>query len=614
MNASGDEMNEYIDINNVQFYRSNTEQGVGVVESIIVNGESFKIRVGINSEYVETEERMCVLIVDKYHRYLLHEVLYVDGDLTTDETIRRDIELPISKILNIHADSPIRVCLYYVSQNIALILPVSKNVYRDLESNLTERQPRTMPEVPSIRPQLLDLILAATKHEYGSCSNHNAILTNNNYQTIDLGDTLRRGSRPQRYRNLRQINFVGKKVMDIGANTGEISRYIRKLGADLVDGFEYDSFFVETGRMINAYTGATRVSLYQGDATHPGMYCDNYDIVVAMSVYVYIDKVLDRIADITDALILETHMLDRGLQPYLDSVLKFFPYFQHLGYTEEHLQITKSRALLLFTKNERQFHELVIAKKILIPQNDTNYYFNDENQKFSPTSILSSKSMDSLKKNGFDHFLQDIVTKYGNVDIDSLTDEDLCFFSDFYWGFYFVGFFDYKNNNNEVDEKNRFYRYYFLGIERGIIGTNLLKQMINEEGTIFKKLKLRFQDIEYAQSSYFYGLPPLFLKKFDGEENKFKFLTTDGNEISAARIDGHHRLFLAKLFGAKQFPVIESHQLNRTLKQGLAKHGLYDRGSLSSEPIIAIKNNFQTSFKNLIFSSLARIAGNLNRK
>src|SRR5690606_9237664 len=133
------------------------------------------------------------------------------------------------------------------------------------------------------------------------------------YQPIDLGGYTTTGGRPHRDVFVKHLDFTGKTVLDIAANLGENSRLARQQGAALVDGYEFDSFFVETVRFINAAMGTTRVSLFQGDATDPKLYGGmKYDIVLGFSVFVYIRNVLAEIAKITDTLVIETHTLDHG--------------------------------------------------------------------------------------------------------------------------------------------------------------------------------------------------------------------------------------------------------------------------------------------------------------
>ena len=79
----------------------------------------------------------------------------------------------------------------------------------------------------------------------------------NHYQSVTLGNTTTLGFRTARGELLDSIDFEGKAVLDLGANLGELSRAARERGASLVDGFEYDPFFVEIAQAVAAHNGAT---------------------------------------------------------------------------------------------------------------------------------------------------------------------------------------------------------------------------------------------------------------------------------------------------------------------------------------------------------------------
>jgi hypothetical protein len=212
-------------------------------------------------------------------------------------------------------------------------------------------------EVPSIKGELRELIARYLELYYVSESSKDGIRTENRYQSIRLGDLESDGVRSVRDGFLDEIDFSGKKVLDLGSNLGELSRGARARGASLVDGYEYDPFFVELASAIDAYGQVTRVSHHQRDITDPGVYCDHYDVVLAFSVFVYIEPVLDRIASITDELfVLETHRLEDNLEDYYVRVVgRYFPHFAILGESDWDLRLggeSDRRAILAFAKDE----------------------------------------------------------------------------------------------------------------------------------------------------------------------------------------------------------------------------------------------------------------------
>src|SRR5437588_11294790 len=100
-------------------------------------------------------------------------------------------------------------------------------------------------EVPSLKGELRELIARYLELYSVSESSKAGIRTENRYQSIRLGDLETDGVRSVRDEFLDRIDFTGRKVLDLGSNLGELSRVARARGATLVDGFEYDPFFVD---------------------------------------------------------------------------------------------------------------------------------------------------------------------------------------------------------------------------------------------------------------------------------------------------------------------------------------------------------------------------------
>lgn len=192
------------------------------------------------------------------------------------------------------------------------------------------------PKVPTMRDEMAELLRQGLSKEYISESCQDAIETGNHYQSVELGGRVSEGFRSSRSDLLDRIEFKGKKVLDLGSNLGEMSRGARERGATLVDGFEYDPYFVEMANLLNAYHGTTRVSFYGRDITDAAIYTETYDIVMALSVFIYARPVMETLANITrQAFVLETHRIDDNLQSfYLDAVQPHFPVYETLGETE----------------------------------------------------------------------------------------------------------------------------------------------------------------------------------------------------------------------------------------------------------------------------------------
>ena len=229
---------------------------VGNVTAIQPQEESLNILGYINKIMIKRFGLNQIILLDNVNRFL------------------SGIELPNSGAWSLNINSNIlgndlnylEARFYAASDKNNFIFPIN---VQDSDMNtyagfVRKYLPENALGIPSFNNQFKNLIIDATKSHYVSLSNKDAIPTGNNYQTLDLGDTFRLGGRPSREKFLSRINFKSKSVIDLGANTGENSRIVRKFGADFVDGYEYDPFFVEIGRAVNAVTGMTRVSLFQG--------------------------------------------------------------------------------------------------------------------------------------------------------------------------------------------------------------------------------------------------------------------------------------------------------------------------------------------------------------
>jgi hypothetical protein len=153
-----------------------------------------------------------------------------------------------------------------------------------------------------------------------------------------------------------QVIFENRRVLDLGSNLGELSRSARERGAELVDGYEFDSYFVEVANLINAYNGVTRVSFYEKDITSPATYTNRYDITLAFSVFVYIEPLLHLVCGMTnEVLVLETHRLEDNLEShYVESVRRFLPSYRVLGETEWGSigSADERRAVIAFARSE----------------------------------------------------------------------------------------------------------------------------------------------------------------------------------------------------------------------------------------------------------------------
>jgi SAM-dependent methyltransferase len=215
---------------------------------------------------------------------------------------------------------------------------------------------------PSLKEDLKRLITHALEVQYTSESNVDKQLTGNHYQSVTLGTTQTSGFRTPRQEFLQKVNFKDKRVLDLGCNLGEMSRSARRYGASWVDGYEYDPYFVQIAQLVNVYNDVTRVNFYQGDISDPALYSERYDIVLAFAVWVYIMRVMDKIAEITQqALVLETHKLEDNLNVYIELIGKHFPYHHVLGFSDWATSLDKreKRGIIVFGKSQQALESVL---------------------------------------------------------------------------------------------------------------------------------------------------------------------------------------------------------------------------------------------------------------
>lgn len=219
-----------------------------------------------------------------------------------------------------------------------------------------------MSEFPTVQPQLRRLIMDGLSAPYMSESCQDATVTGNHYQSVLLGEERTQGFRTAREGFFDRIDFVERTVLDLGSNLGELSREARRRGATLVDGYEYDGYFIELANLINAYNGTTRVSFSASDITDPRIYTGSYDIVLAFAVFNYIGAVLDRVAEVTDGvLVIETHALNDDLATYVDQISVLFPHHVTLGESDwgGSFPDDVKRAVLVFAKDAQTLKTFV---------------------------------------------------------------------------------------------------------------------------------------------------------------------------------------------------------------------------------------------------------------
>jgi SAM-dependent methyltransferase len=402
-------------------------------------------------------------------------------------------------------------------------------------------------EIPTVKRELKELILDALNRAYTS-SGKDGIETGNHYQSITLGDERTNGFRSDRAVFLDQIDFRAKRVLDLGANLGELSRAARARGAALVDGYEYDPFFVELAQMLNAYNGTTGVSFYERDITEPGIYREHYDIVLAFSVFTYIGGALERLAEVADeALVIETHKLDGNLESgYLGPVRKFLPVYEVLGESDwgRSLPEHQTRAVIVFARH-RAALDRVLGRRSSV--------------KHCVTKLDVQRT--ALQELFFERWRlprgERLLNEVRAMDIDlekAAEDPDLLttpYSGQTYWLVFLKGYCQFQDAG-VLGPGNIYYDYitkYYAsrGHDPGLCDA------FKDRLFALQRVAARFGDVDrFRHSPHAYTPEPVVVfRGTDPAADELTVYELDRSEpLQACAVDGWHRLFAARVFGA----------------------------------------------------------------
>jgi hypothetical protein len=436
-----------------------------------------------------------------------------------------------------------------------------------------------MEEPLNIRDQLRELILRALSINYASKSCHEGVLTGNHYQSVNLGEVQTTGFRTDRRWFLDRLDFEGKRVLDLGSNLGEISRAARARGARVVNGFEYDQYFLQIANLLNAYHQTTSVSFYRRNIIEPSVYSEHYDIVLAFSVFVYVESMLSSIAKITDqAFVLETHKLEEDLEStYVEPVLPYFPYYTILGesdYGTPH-ELSETRAILVFAKRESALAAVLREGPLEVPINDAERLTRAIN---SPQLVShpANRYIDGRKTPLTDKFFstldfdstEDLLAAVAGMELDVDTVakcHDLAWDvlgGWIYWVLYIKGYQQHKSTG-KISEGNIYYDYltkYFgpRGHDPGLV------RILADTTSATRLVARRFRDFDFFRDRVAHDpseaehIDPinLVLSNPPVKEDDVMLVYEIGsdNPLLASIIDGYHRLFLARLFKVERLP------------------------------------------------------------
>lgn len=407
--------------------------------------------------------------------------------------------------------------------------------------------------------RLRELITSGLAQPYTSHSGFDGTATGNHYQSVDLGGEATAGFRGDRAAVLDCVDFRARKVLDLGSNLGEMSRAARVRGARLVDGIEYDPFFVELAQLITAHNEQSRVSFRQGDITDPTLYVERYDVVLALSVFHYVSRVLDQLAEITDVLIVETHMLHGNFDGgYLGPIQKRFPAMRVLGQTDwgQMGDGSQTRLVIAFAKDRKGLKEILAASHAWLQPSSFP----------RPTQVrrLVDPAAGSVHRGFFEAWdydsTADLLAAVGSTEISLQTlanNRNIArhgYSGWIYWFLYLKGWLDYRESGN-AGPGNIYFDYMTTHYIPDGADTALGQAMRNPE-TAESIVLHRFADldrfdeaegadvsaaIDPIRAVIGHTPPAIPLKLVDA---------ASGASIPARRLDGWHRLFGARALGA----------------------------------------------------------------
>jgi SAM-dependent methyltransferase len=452
-----------------------------------------------------------------------------------------------------------------------------------------------MNETFTLEPKVKDLILGALGANYTSvvCKHGVRIEAGNHYQSVALGEFKTQGFRDDRAKIFDQLDFEGKKVLDLGSNLGELSRAARLRGASLVDGFEIDTYFLEIADLINVYTGVTRVSFYQRDIGDPATFVEPYDIVLAFAVFGQgAGRTLESLAEVTDVLVVETHRLEGNLESgYMAPVAQYFPYHRMLGESDWGSTFDRHeiRAVIIFAKTEEALRG---ALKEDMPQVLHAGGAPAADAAETGDIRLMDVSRTRLQEKFFSTFefdsSEDLLTAVDRMEVDVGTlarshDSRFAGYDGWVlWLLYLKGFLQYSKTK-EVGPGNAYFEYVSEYHEQ--VGDPVVSLEVGWD-TAAEYVKRQFENMDRMRSrasdpALVEEIPPLrAIVKDDQKGTLYLYEPGAEHPIVAARVDGWHRLFAARVFDVPHLRIEVSEEPEPTPVYGALEDMRFDGSRL----------------------------------
>jgi SAM-dependent methyltransferase len=477
----------------------------------------------------------------KCKRYSLDRIIALDGSrrfISMARIYGHGWEISITNNDLGKDNSASLINFYAIGKDHALMHPLlfPESPAEILRTLIISKLPSNYGEVPTLADKLRSLILEALNIPYISRSVAQGIETKNSYQTMALGDSTRTVGRSNRLAYLKKIDFRGKTVLDLGANTGEISRVARRLGASLVDGYEYDPYFVEIGRAVNALTGATRVSLFQGDITKPALFEGmSFDIVLSLNVWVYLQRAVTVLPRVAPLMVFETHTLDHGINYYYSRLLPYYPFCACLGLTDLGPNPHQTRAFIVFAESQEILDSNVDQDFLLVKP----YFANRFLERFGIQTKVSAYSLAA----------QCYAESVTSISADR---SNYSYGREGYFRVLLAGLHQFVQDG-AMHDQNVYLKFLVEGISMGFVDPQMYA-LVEKKEWLKRKVTNKFEDMINVFDGHPERVPPIRL--YGKQDGALRFETTKGESIICSEIDGHHRFFTFQLLGVDRIQFV----------------------------------------------------------
>lgn len=402
-----------------------------------------------------------------------------------------------------------------------------------------------MSDSANLQGEVDELVREALSRSYTSVSSDGR-LTGNRYQTVDLLESSSKGYRLDRGGIMGRLDFTGLKVLDCGSNLGEISRLARKRGAALVDGIEFDQYFVDIAGLINVLKGIGRVSFKQGDLRDPNIYQEEYDVTLAFSVFPYMVDNIESICAITKrVLILETHdVKDSIYDEYVKPISKHMPFNSVVGLSDIGGDVPKERLIIAFSATETDLHGAggIIDSSIDLARSEIPFLD-------SISRRLEDEGSLELRGN-----IGGFVAKYrpdgGDIFTSLMSGMG-------YWATFLEGYVDFRSSET-LSERNPYVALLTDALTRDSFDPKFLNVLIDKEA-LFDRVRRRFRDVHVLEANSGSTVDPIRLLRPSLAPRKMRLAEWGGDESWYANdLDGYHRVFASWFFGRSKVGALKA--------------------------------------------------------